>query len=137
MHGGADYYRENISVVPDFVYMTQEALELNIGGAVEYSLPDNENPATLLKRGVIIEIKMHYLYRGVGYKNMKLGLCYDFNTSDLSVASANKGGFNYPSLVCFITNYQLLWLSHVGPLKNEDKKMRFSYILITIFGRHA
>ena len=106
VHGGARIITgENISVVPDFIYMTQGGVtELNIGGAVEYSLPDNENPATLLSLGGYYRNKDALIVTGgVGYKNMKLGLCYDFNTSDLSVASANKGGFELSfTYICFL-----------------------------------
>ena len=73
---------ENISVVPDFVYMTQGkgVTELNIGGAVEYSLPDNENPATLLSLGGYYRNKDALIVTGCWLQKHEVRLCYDFNT---------------------------------------------------------
>ena len=96
IHGGVRYLTgTNLSVVPDFIFMTQAGVtELNIGTAVEYSIPDNKNATSLLSLGGYYRNKDAFIISaGMGYKNFKVGVCYDYNTSDLKVASANKGGF--------------------------------------------
>ena len=106
MHGGARFVTgTNLSVVPDFVYMSQGGVsELNIGGAVEYNLHNNQNPSTLLSLGGYYRNKDAFIIStGFGVKNIRVGVCYDFNISDLSVASANKGGFELSfAYVCYL-----------------------------------
>ena len=54
--------------------------ELNIGGAVEYSLPDNENPATLLSLGGYYRNKDALIVTGGWLHGGGWVYYYDFNT---------------------------------------------------------
>jgi type IX secretion system PorP/SprF family membrane protein len=107
IHGGLQYsLNDKVSLHPSFIHMSQaKSSETNLGAALSYLLNGNFNPRVSfgayyrIGDAVIPVIAMDY-------KNFRVGLSYDVNTSSLNTASNYRGGlelsFNYTGCITSI-----------------------------------
>ena len=96
---------ETLDIIPSVLFMSQGKFrETNIGIKGVAHLNDAPGNRTSLSAGVSLRLEDAFIIRaGLDHNQMRLGLSYDFNTSDLQVASDRKGGFEI-ALVYVITN---------------------------------
>ncbi len=107
IHGGLQYaLNEKMSLHPSFIHMSQaKSTETNIGVALSYLLQGNFNPR--ISFGAYYRIGDAIIpVVSMDYKNMRVGLSYDVNTSALNTASNYRGGlelsFNYTGCITSI-----------------------------------
>ena len=92
-HTGLKYaINDDFNLFPKVIFMTQGgANELNLGTSVEYDISDHIYKVFavgLWYRNKDAVIAM----ASVEYNNIKIGISYDINTSDLSSVTNNRGG---------------------------------------------
>jgi type IX secretion system PorP/SprF family membrane protein len=107
VHGGLQYaLNDKMSLHPSFIYMSQaKSTETNVGAALSYLLQGNFNPR--ISFGAYYRIGDAIIpVVAMDYKNMRVGLSYDVNTSPLNTASNYRGGlelsFNYTGCITSI-----------------------------------
>ena len=77
----------------DFESIPVDALEVNLGSAIEFDLPDNSDPDKYVSIGGYYRLKDAFVFVvGVGFMNFSMGISYDINLSSLNTASNYKGG---------------------------------------------
>ena len=96
---------EDIDIIPSFLFMSQGKFrETNIGVRGILHLNDEPGNRTSVSAGAAFRLDDAFIVRaGLDHNQMRIGLSYDFNTSDLRVASDRKGGFEF-ALAYLITN---------------------------------
>ncbi len=107
IHGGLQYaINDKMSINPSFIYMSQaKSTETNVGASLSYLLQGNFNPR--LSFGAYYRIGDAVIpVIAMDYKNFRVGLSYDVNTSSLNTASNYRGGlelsFNYTGCITSI-----------------------------------
>lgn len=94
---------ENTSVSPSFLYMQQGKFhEFDLGGYVKTTV-DNISVQTIYLGAWLRTRDAAIIMGGFDYKNARIGVSYDFNTSKLDVASGGRGGLEL-SLIYLISN---------------------------------
>lgn len=107
LHGGLQYaLNEKMSLHPSFIHMSQaKSTETNIGAALSYLLSGNFNPR--LSFGAYYRLNDAIIpVIAMDYKNFRVGVSYDVNTSSLNTATNYRGGlelsFNYTGCITSI-----------------------------------
>jgi len=116
-HGGAaiNIKDEVIVALPQVLVLKQGSqMESNIGGLIKYRLQESskytgENVETAVYLGGWLRVGDAFIANfKIDYMNFSLGLSYDVNISNLSIATASKGGYE-------------LAISYIKPLKARKK----------------
>ena len=94
---------DRLFVLPTVLYQSQGKFnELNGGANLKLELSKSEKNAMALYVGGFYRSKDAAIARiGFDYNNLHLGFAYDFNTSDLDVASNGKGGYEMALVYIF------------------------------------
>ncbi len=83
-----------VSLLPAALYMTQDAAqETDLGLSLSYLFKGGLSDATLYVGGYVRLNDAIIPVVGMEYKNVKVGVSYDINTSSLTQATNDKGGF--------------------------------------------
>jgi len=96
IHGGGKFQlTDKVYLTPNYIVMLQsKAREINLGTAVEYHFRSNaQDPVIVGLGGWYRLVDAAIASASVEYKNVRLGLAYDFNVSDLQAVSNGRGGF--------------------------------------------
>ncbi len=97
IHAGAKYsVNSKIGITPNIIVMMQNgAREINVGTGVEYDLSKTADvKSAILGLGAWFRVgDAVILVPTVEWKNIRIGLSYDINISDLTAASNGRGGF--------------------------------------------
>jgi type IX secretion system PorP/SprF family membrane protein len=102
IHAGAEIsIQQALIIYPSLLYMKQGKFkELNLGGNVKFKLQNTIIPAVYV--GSWYRMKDAFFVKlGFDYKNLNLGMSYDFNTSKLKTASNSRGGFELSAIYIF------------------------------------
>jgi type IX secretion system PorP/SprF family membrane protein len=114
-HGGAKVLMgNNLTLAPHYIFLMQSnAIELNLGTALEFHLPDNASSDKFASLGTYFRWRdAIVIVAGFGYLNYRMGVSYDVNISSLNVASNYMGGFEVS-------------LAYEGPLEKMIKPGRY------------
>ena len=94
-HGGLTaLFSNNWKLTSHYIVLIQaNALEINLGSAIEFDLPDNSDPDKFVSVGGYYRFNDAFVFVvGVGFINFSMGISYDINLSSLNTASNYKGG---------------------------------------------
>ena len=100
----ADYqYNEKLKILPAMnVSLQGKFREWNIGGAVRYNLTESQGVRQEAGAGLFYRSgDAGYVYFDFIYDKWKTGISYDFNFSDLKVASNGRGGLELTLVYVF------------------------------------
>ncbi|MEM7104227.1 MAG: PorP/SprF family type IX secretion system membrane protein [Bacteroidota bacterium] len=83
-----------LDLMPGFLYQKQNTYrETVLGSSIRYHLNQSKGRETALLLGGWSRLKDALIISaGLEYKNLRLGMSYDINTSDFNVATNNRGG---------------------------------------------
>lgn len=96
---------DKIDVLPNLFFQTQHKFkEIIIGGQGKYHL-NNGNYKALYAGIWYRNADASYLTVGLDYNDFHFGVSYDFNISNLNVASNYRGGFEF-AIIYIIQNYK-------------------------------
>lgn len=100
---GSYAHNEDLTIFPAFNISAQGKFsELIIGGAVQYDLTEPKGVAQAVGGGLFYRSgDAGFLYLDFLYDKWKVGMSYDFNFSDLKVASNGRGGLELTAVYIF------------------------------------
>lgn len=92
--GGYFPISDNLTLHTSGIYQLQaQASEITIGGAVAYSLSNDQSNASNIYFGSWLRIKDAIIpYAGLEFGGLRFGASYDINTSSLKAGSQSRGG---------------------------------------------
>jgi len=95
IHGGFRIaLSSKVSLLPAALFMTQaSATEFDLGTSLSYLIKGNSNDATLFIGGYDRINDAIIAMVGMEYRGVRVGVSYDINTSSLTAATNDKGGF--------------------------------------------
>lgn len=99
IHGTIEYrISDKLRAIPQFIYMNQrKASELLIGGTAEYDINPNlirtAYAGTQFRYGLKNNYDALAIIAGIRYKLFDFGIAYDYNISQLHIATNSKGAF--------------------------------------------
>ncbi len=92
-----------LGVLPSFMYQRQGKFNETLLGAFgKYYLKPVNGMSTAISLGAFYRLKDAFIIAGgMEYKNMNVGISYDFNTSKLIAATNRRGGFEISVIYIF------------------------------------
>jgi len=108
---------ERFDLVPSVLYMSQGSFrELTGGTSVRYRISELPGRQYAFLLGAWLRKSDAFIASaGIDYNNLKVGVSYDFNTSDLNRASNGKGGYEL-SLIYIIRKVKPIGIKPPCPL---------------------